>query len=63
MGISPDMETRDSLQEHKTDKAPRLRVVSQEVNRRSQSILVILGALFYPALIALTLYLLVRVSF
>ena len=57
------MESREYLNDHKTGKAPRLELVSREVNRRSQSLLNFLRALFYPALIAATLYLLIRVSF
>jgi len=57
------MESREFLKEHKTGKGPRLVVMSREANRKSQSFMNLLGALFYPALIAATLYLLVRVSF
>ncbi|MGH2694383.1 MAG: hypothetical protein ACRDJJ_06135 [Actinomycetota bacterium] len=57
------MEGRGFLDDHETDEAPRLRAVSREANRKSQSLVSLLGALFYAALIAATLYLLVRVSF
>jgi hypothetical protein len=57
------METREHLEDHRGSDEARLRVVSREVTRKSQSLLDLVGALFYPALIAATLYLLVRVSF
>lgn len=57
------MESREFLKEHKTGKVPRLGFASREVNRKGQSLMTFLGALFYPALTAATLYVLIRVSF
>jgi hypothetical protein len=57
------MESREFIKEHKTGKSSRLGLASREVNRKSQSFMNLLGALFYPALTAATLYLLIRVSF
>jgi hypothetical protein len=57
------MEIREHLEKAEGNDEARLRVVSREVSRKSQSLLDLVGALFYLALIAATLYLLVRVSF